>query len=508
MSGSEPRTDGDVLVRMEAVRKRFGGVVALEDAHLAVRPGEVHALLGENGAGKSTLLGVMDGMVRADAGRITVNARTVRIRTPRDAWRLGIGVVHQHFTLVPRLSVLENLALGHRSRMRGFALPTGEYRRRAGDLMERTGLHVDLDVPVERLGVGRRQRVEILKVLLRDPRVLVLDEPTAVLAPRQVDGLLDLLGKLAREGRAVVLVAHKLDEVLRVADYVTVLRDGRTVLEAPRSHVDGRMLTEVMVGRGVEPVTRRSGSRVGVEVVARLRGVGIGRGRRGTRGVGLRNVTLEVSRGEIVGVAGVEGNGQRELARVLTGRRAVDRGVAELPSDPGFIPQDRQLEGLVGDFDLVENLALSHHRDPGYRRGPFLRWGALGRETRAAVERFGIQTSGTRARAASLSGGNQQRLVIAREMGRRPSLLVAENPTRGLDVAAEAFVHAELLELRRASPPPGIVLISTDLDEVLRLSDRIFVMVRGELWPVPPESRSRDAVGALMLSRSGTVPSP
>lgn len=505
MAASDLRPEGSVIVRMEAVRKRFGAVVALDDADLAVRPGRVHALLGENGAGKSTLLGVLNGMVRADAGSITVGGRAVKIGTPRDAWRLGIGVVHQHFTLVPRLSVLENLALGHRSRMGGWVLSTGGYRRRAVELMRKTGLDVDLDAAVEGLGVGHRQRVEILKVLLRGPQVLVLDEPTAVLAPEEVDGLLELLGNLAREGRAVVLVAHKLDEALRVADDVTVLRDGRTVLEAPRSRVDGRLLTYVMMGRGVEPVENRRSEHREPEVVARLEGIGLDPGGPGTGRVGLRNVTLEVFRGEIVGVAGVEGNGQRDLARILTGRREADRGTTELPSDPGFIPQDRQLEGLVADFDLVENFALSYHRDPACRRGPFLRWRAIRREARVAVDRFAIQAPSLGTRAGSLSGGNQQRLVVARELGRRPSLLVAENPTRGLDVAAEAFVHAELLRLCRTSPSPGLVLISTDLDEVLLLSDRIFVMVRGELRPVPPEAHSREGVGARMLSRSGAA---
>lgn len=496
------------LVRMEGVRKHYGSVAALDGARLELAGGEVHGVLGENGAGKTTLLEILGGLVHPDEGTIEVDGRPVRIRTPREAWRSGIGMVHQHFTLVPRLTVLENLALGRRSRARGLALPLADLRVRASGLMDRTGLDVELDAPVESLGVGRQQRVEILKVLLRDPRVLVLDEPTAVLSPAEVDGLLSLLGRLARREdparslddaphrRAVVMVAHKLDEVLAVADRVTVLRAGRTVLEAGRDEVDASVLARAMVGRDVDAPARQPGSGHGDEVVARLDGVEVHTERRS----GLRGVHLWVSRGEIVGVAGVEGNGQRALALVLAGRRAPDAGTVSIPRDPGFIPQDRRREGLIPGFDLAENVALARHLYPAFRRGPFLRWGALRRTTREAMERFGIRAPGPSTPAAALSGGNQQRVVVARELGRHPDLLVAENPTRGLDVAGEAFVHRELLALRERPAPPGIVLISTDLDEVFRLADRIFVMVRGELQAVPPGRWSREGVGALMLS--------
>ena len=305
------------------------------------------------------------------------------------------------------------------------------------------------------------------------------------------------MGVTVAGGRAVVMVAHKLDEVLAVADRVTVLQTGRTVLEARRDEVDASVLARAMVGRDVDVPTRVSGPVHGDGTVARLDAVEV----RSDGRAGLRGVHLRVRRGEIVGVAGVEGNGQRELALVLAGRRAPDAGSVSIPPDPGFIPQDRRREGLIPGFDLAENVALARHRDPSFRRGAFLRWGRMRRTTREAMERFGIRAPGPSTRAAALSGGNQQRVVVARELGRRPDLIVAENPTRGLDVAGEAFVHRELLALREGQDaPPGIVLISTDLDEVLRLADRIFVMVRGELRPVPPGKRSRDGVGALMLS--------
>jgi simple sugar transport system ATP-binding protein len=544
---------------MEDIRKRFGHAVALDGAHLSLLSGEVHAVLGANGAGKTTLLSVLAGLVSPDAGRVKLREREVRIPAPRDAWAMGIGLVHQHFQLVHRFSALENLALGRG----GFRLDLRGVRREARELMDRTGLEVPLDAMVETLGVGQRQRVEIIKVLMRRPNVLILDEPTAVLAPAEVERLLDLLRGLAREGRTVVLVAHKLDEVLSVADRVTVLRSGRTVLEAPRAEVDARVLVEAMVGvagsdeaaeveaanrparpvmatatqlaktadsaatpaptsvspadrdspieapanskpseelksqtPAIAPTPRRSLASSTAPVIARLRDVSV----KGARGeVALVGVNLDVRRGEIVGVAGVEGNGQRELAQVLSGRLEPDAGVADLPADPAYIPQDRTLEGLIAEFTLAENMALALHRSADYRRGPILRWGAVRERTRQVLEAFTVIPSVPDAPARALSGGNQQRVVAARELSRVPELLVAENPTRGLDVAASAFVHRRLRDL----PESAVVLVSTDLDEVLRLSDRVLVLVRGRLHPVPDEARTRDGVGRLMLAGFG-----
>ncbi len=346
------------LVTMEGVRKRFGATEALAGVRLEVRAGEVHGVLGENGAGKTTLLSILAGSVHADAGEIRLDGRPVRLYTPREAWRRGIGMVHQHFALVPRFTVLENLALGHRRSRAGFGLALDRVGMRAAALSDATGLDVPLGRRVEELGVGDRQRAEILKVLLRDPRVVVLDEPTAVLSPPEVERLSELLRHLADEGRAVVLVAHKLDEVLAVADRVTVLREGRTVLEAPAAALDVPALTRAMVGEeGARPglVARADASADGGraatggpdtrtgEVVARLDAVGV------TAAVGepeLTDVSLEVRRGEIVAVAGVEGNGQRALARVLAGRLPPSVGRAEIPFDPAFVPQDRRREGL------------------------------------------------------------------------------------------------------------------------------------------------------------------
>jgi len=496
---------------MADVHRRFGRVLALDGARLSLRAGEVHAVLGENGAGKTTLLAVLAGLIQPDAGRILLRGNTFRPANPRTAWAMGVGMVHQHFALVPRLSVLENLRLGSG----GIALGMKQLREAAGSLMRRTGLHVPLDARVQGLGVGERQRVEVLKVLLRAPGVLILDEPTAVLAPVEVQRLLALLREFAAAGTSVVLVAHKLDEVLSVADRVTVLRAGRTVLEAPRSAVDGDALVAAMVGsHGSDlaaevrttraaraPAERPRPAPAPATVVARIEGVRV----RNTGGaLAVRDASLVVHRGEVVGVAGVEGNGQTELARVLAGRRAPDSGKVHLPPDPAFIPQDRGREGLVADFTLVENVALALYRDPTYTRGPLLRWGRLRERTRELLRAFSIRAPSPETRAHALSGGNQQRVVVARELARTPELLVAENPTRGLDVSASAFVHRRIGALTRT----GVVLLSTDLDEVLQLSDRIFVMRRGQLIEVPEGARTREGVGRMMLSADGDADAP
>ena len=484
------------------------------DRRSPLRPGEVHAVLGENGAGKTTLLRILAGLSTPDRGELSVAGRPRHFRTSRDAWSAGIGLVHQHFTLVPRFTVLENLALGVRWSAGGLGLPLGQVRRRVESLAEATGLRISLEAQVEALGVGERQRVEILKVLLREPRVLALDEPTAVLTPGEVASLFALLRDLAGEGRSVVLVAHKLDEVLAVADHVTVLRAGRTVLAAPRADVEAGSLSQAMVGEpraaalggAVGRSQRALGEGVGSgtlgQPVARLDGVTLA----GLRGEpALQRVDLEVRRGEIVGIAGVEGNGQRELALVLAGRVATESGRVASPPDPGFIPQDRAHEGLVPDFDLAENFALALHRRKQWRRGPLLVWRGVRATARDLMSRFRVSAPGTWTRARALSGGNQQRVVVARELEVGRDLLVAENPTRGLDVMATAFVQDELRHLR-ARGDTGIALLSTDLDEVLALADRVLVLVRGRLAAVPDAERTRGGVGARMLSAGAGEP--
>ncbi|MDZ7781075.1 MAG: ABC transporter ATP-binding protein [Gemmatimonadota bacterium] len=490
----------DPRVRMSGVVRRFGAVVALDGADLELLPGEVHGVLGENGAGKTTLLNILSGLLTPDEGTVEVDGRRVELRTPRDAWRHGIGMVHQHFKLVPGLTVLENLSLGFRGVAGGFALPYAEVRERVRQLGERTGLRVDVERGVRELSVGQRQRVEILKALLRDPGILVLDEPTAVLAPEETEALFELLRGLASEGRAVVLVAHKLDEVLAASNRLTVLRHGRTVYTGGVSEANPDALVRAMVGEHpAAPVGMREDASEGAagEVVAELAGATV---RDASGAVAVGPMSLDVRRGEIVGVAGVEGNGQRELARLLAGRMRPDAGVARIPRGTGFIPEDRTTEGLVGSFDLTENVALSlHDRDIGPRW--LMPWAEARKRAEDVRTRYRVHAPATETTVAALSGGNQQRLLVGRELGVAADLLVAENPTRGLDVAATVFVRRELVRhARLGARAPGIVLISSDLDEVLELSDRVLVMVRGALRPVPEGQRSRSGVGALMLS--------
>ena len=502
----------EVLARLDGIIRHFGHVKALDSANLEIHSGEIHGILGENGAGKTTLLNILGGIIHPDVGFVEVGGSRVRLQSARAAWKMGIGLVHQHFTLVPGLSVLENLALGRRHRGHRWKLHLKEIRKEASQLRELTGLTVPFEASIEELGVGDRQRIEILKALLRDPQLLVLDEPTAVLAPAEIDQLFRLLRSLAEEGRAVVLVAHKLDEILSIADRVTVLRQGRTVMTAARADVDTAILTDAMVGSSSADgdalatpdslsalVQNSDGLAQNRELsnrsVARLKGITVYSPQ---GGLALQDVWLEVLRGEVLGVAGVEGNGQRELALVLSGRQEVASGKLEIPEHVGFIPQDRTREGLAADFDLTENVALALHRDPKFRLGPLLRWSLIELHSTEIRSRFNIRSSAGETLARELSGGNQQRLVVGRELSQLPELLIAENPTRGLDFTATAFVREELKRLAHDTAA-GVVLISTDLDEILEVADRVFVILRGKLTPVPSVHDSRETVGAMML---------
>ncbi len=474
-------------VALRDVYRRFGSSVALAGATLELERGEVHALLGENGAGKTTLVRVLYGMLQPDAGAIELDGERVRVRSPRHALALGIGLVHQHFMGVPALSVAENLALGEPG---APWLGRDALRRRAREMLARHGLELDPDATAGELPVAQQQRIEIVRALERGARVLVLDEPSAVLAPPEVEALLEMLARLRDAGHTVVLISHKLEEIARVADRVTVLRAGRSVASRPVAGVTAAELGAWMVGDALPPPGEPPGA-AGEAVALELRGL---------RAPGLAGVDLRLRAGEIVAIAGIDGNGQGPLERVLAGVELPESGEIEIGRPPlALVPGDRQRVGLVLDLSPGENLVLAEAS--GQRGGTAFRHGLLRPDAlRAAVDeatrRVGVRGAGAPS-ARALSGGNQQKLCIARALRAEPGVLVAVNPTRGLDVTATAAVREELRAQARAGT--AVLLISTELDEVLELGDRVCVLFRGRLLPVEAGRRSRARIGELML---------
>jgi ABC-type uncharacterized transport system ATPase subunit len=480
--------DVPLAVELRRITKRFPGVVANRDIELRVRRGEVHAVVGENGAGKSTLMKTLYGMHRPDEGQVLVDGREVHFRSPADAIAAGIGMVHQHFMLADNFTVLENIVLGSEPTRRG-RLDRAEARRRITEISDRYALGLDPDVLVEDLGVGDRQRVEIAKVLYRGARTLILDEPTAVLVPQEVDELFANLAELKREGLTVIFISHKLDEVRRVADSITVIRRGTTVGTADPKTTTVKQLAELMVGAELPSPEVRT-STVRKTPVLQLVGVTVTDG--GQRLV-VDDVTLTVREGEVVGIAGVEGNGQAELVDAIMGLRPLAAGSvllggedvtgwstrARRESGVGFIPEDRHRQGMLLDAPLWENRILGHQTRPPAVKGPFIDRRGARADTARIMREYDVRAPGPDTLAVALSGGNQQKLIVGREMSARPRLLVAAHPTRGVDVGAQAVIW-ELLKDARAEGL-GIVLISADLDELIGLSDTLHVMLRGRL---------------------------
>lgn len=503
---------GEPWLVMRDITKAFPGVVANDRVNLDVRPGEVHALLGENGAGKTTLVNILYGIHQPDAGEIFLNGRPVRIRSPRHAIGLGIGLVPQHFLLVKRHTVAENIALGLPGTR--FFWPLAPVEKRLRELGERYGLAVDPRAYVWQLSAGEQQRVEILKALARGARLLILDEPTSVLTPQEARSLFDVLRRMTREGHSVIFISHKLDEVLEIADRVTVLRRGRVVASLPRARTDKRTLARLMVGREVVFDRRANRHLPGppVLVVEDLWA-------RDDRGVPVvRGVSLTVHRGEVLGLAGVAGNGQRELVEVLTGLRRPLRGEVRVLGRPvtgqspralaeagvAHIPEDRMGTGVVPGMTVAENLVLKRYRYPPFCRGPLLDVYRIADFARQAVAEYGIVTPGVSTRARALSGGNLQKLILARELSGQPTLIVAAHPTYGLDVGATEQVHEVLL--RQRDRGAGVLLVSEDLDEILALSDRIAVVFSGRIMGVVEAAQAdRERIGLMM---AGVQPEP
>jgi general nucleoside transport system ATP-binding protein len=493
-------------LELRGITKRFGSLAANDSIDLVVQPGEIHALLGENGAGKSTLMNVLYGLYQPDEGQIVVDDKIVTFRDPGEAINAGIGMVHQHFMLVPVFTVAENVMLGREWTNGPFGvLSRTTARARVRELSERYRLDVDPDALVGELPVGVQQRVEILKALVHDVDVLILDEPTAVLTPQEIDELIRVMGELRTAGKSIVFITHKLREVKAVADRITVVRRGRVVGEASPQDSEEE-LASMMVGRDVQLVVAKEPAAPG-EASLRISGLTV-RDDRGT--VTVDDLSLDVFAGEIVGLAGVQGNGQEELVEALLGVRVpvagsiVLNGAELVGRSPrrvlagglGYVPEDRQHDGLVGPFTVAENLVLDMYDREPYGSGLALRIPEIRRNAEQRVQEFDIRTSSIDATANTLSGGNQQKVVLAREMSRPLKLLVASQPTRGVDVGAQEFIHKRIIAERDNGTP--VVIVSTELEEVLALADRIAVMYRGRIIGVLPGGASRDAVGLMM----------
>ncbi len=502
-------------LELKGITKRFPGVLANDHIDLLVEPGEVHVLLGENGAGKSTLMNVLYGLYHQDEGEILVNGEPVTFRSPSDAIRTGIGMVHQHFMLIPVFTVAENVMLGAELTGPAGLLDRRRARAEVNRLGQEFGLHVDPDAVVENLSVGAQQRVEIVKALYRKAGVLILDEPTAVLTPKESEDLMRVVDSLKKSGRAIIFITHKLYEAMTVADRITVLRGGRVVGSTVPAQTSQSELAAMMVGRAIRLGVDRPPAHPG-EVVLEVEGLTV----HDSRGqVAVDGVSFQVRRGEILTIAGVMGNGQTELVRALTGLAPVAAGRItvngrDLTAHPprqvldagvGHVPEDRVRDGLVGDFSVAENLVLDTYYMPPFAHGPVLEPVEIRRVAEVRIKEFDIRTPSPLVPAANLSGGNQQRVIIAREFSRPISLLIAAQPTRGLDVGSIEYIHGRVIQLRDRGA--AILIDSSDLDEVLALGDRIAVMYAGKMTgPFEASELSRERIGLLMAGSDTTPP--
>ena len=493
-------------LEMRGITKRFPGVLASDHVDFDVMAGEVHALLGENGAGKSTLMKILYGLYHPDEGEVLINGKPVKINNPTDSINLGIGMIHQHFMLVPTLTVAENVALGLPS-SRGVLTDLDRVSKRIVELADIYGLRIDPNAYIWQLSVGQQQRVEIIKALYRGAALLILDEPTAVLTPQEVDELFVIMRQMTKDGHGLIFISHKLHEVVEISQRVSVLRDGRMIGTRPTSETTKQDLANWMVGREVGFAPDRGNVQRG-EVCLQLKGVSCGSDR-GTPG--LRDVNLDLYSGEILGIAGVSGNGQRELAETITGLRKATAGQVSLDAENvtnfqpaeltnrmlSYIPEERMRDGMIKDFTVAENMILRENDKAPYARHGFLDLGEIARHADELIKQFQVKTPSRDTMAKNLSGGNIQKIVLAREIFRTPRVIIAAQPTRGLDIGATEYVREQLLEQRRKGT--AVMLISEDLDEILALSDRIAVMYEGRIMDiVPREEATPEKLGLLM----------
>jgi general nucleoside transport system ATP-binding protein len=504
--------DDDLVLEMRGIRKEFPGVVANDDVSFEVRRGEVHALLGENGAGKSTLMNILYGLYKPDGGEIRLNGKSVSFSSAREAIQAGIGMVHQHFMLIPVMTVAENIVLGVEPHI-GLRLDENGAERRVRELSEQFGLAVDPAALVSDITVGQEQRVEILKALYREADLLILDEPTAVLTPQEAEELFEIIRSLQADGKSIIFISHKLNEVLEIADRITVLRRGKTIETVPRAGATEESLARAMVGREVLLRVEKKPAEVG-DVLLQVRDLHV----RDDRGIEkVRGMSFDVRAGEIVGIAGVDGNGQTELIDAMTGLQKIESGTVTiagrelsqasakdaLDSGMGHIPEDRQRRGLVLEFSIAENIALHDYAKPPDARYGWLFPRRMIDLARRLIREFDVRGGGPYTRAGGLSGGNQQKLVAAREIARDPKVLIAAQPTRGLDVGAIEYLHRRLVGERDEGR--AILLISLELEEVMSLSDRILVVYEGQIVGEHTGEVTEEEIGLEMLGGKEAV---
>ena len=496
-------------LELRGITKRFGEMTANDKVNLIAEPGQIHCLLGENGAGKSTLMNVLYGLYQADEGDILIDDRVVKFSGPGDAMAAGIGMVHQHFMLIPVFTVAENVILGHEPTKFGGVLDLEAARKQVREISDRFGFEIDPDAVVGELPVGVQQRVEIIKALMGDAQVLVFDEPTAVLTPQETDELMAIMKQLRGEGKAIVFITHKLREVKEVADKITVIRLGKIVGEAsPKSTANE--LASMMVGRAVDLDVEKGTPKLG-NTTFKISGLSAWN-HAGTQV--LDDVNLEIREGEILVIAGVQGNGQTELTEAIIGMHGRTAGSIELDGQQligknvkqvldlgvGFVPEDRTEDGLVAEFTIAENLMLDRSDRKPFAKGLSLQLAYLKKFAQEKLQQFDIRAQGIESKASQLSGGNQQKVVLARELSRDLRLLVASQPTRGLDVGSIEFVHEQIVATRDSGIP--VLIVATELDEATQLGDRIAVMYKGKVVGVVPSSTSRSVLGQMMAGIS------
>lgn len=482
--------NGEYVIEMLGITKEFPGIIANDDITLRLRKGEIHALLGENGAGKSTLMSVLFGLYQPEKGEIRKNGKVVKVNTPNDANALGIGMVHQHFKLVENFTVLENIILGVEPNIAGF-LNRKEARERVLSLSEKYGLKIEPDALVEEISVGMQQRVEILKMLYRENEILIFDEPTAVLTPQEISELMEIMREFAKEGKSILFITHKLNEIMAVADCCTVLRKGKCIGTVDIKDTTKEELSKMMVGRDVNFVVQKKPQNIGC-VVLKLEHVSVHRKRGKAKEV--KNVSFEIRAGEIVGIAGIEGNGQTELISAITGLEKIrsgriilcDKDITNASirtrsiSGMSHIPEDRHKHGLVLEYSMEENMILQRYFEQRFQKFGFIKKKKVRQYAEKLMKQFDIRSGqGPVTITRSMSGGNQQKIIIARETEKEHELLVAVQPTRGLDVGAIEYIHEQLVACRDARK--AVLFVSLELEEVMNVSDRILVMHEGEI---------------------------